>query len=69
MQKSVRVANYANNMAYEVGIIAHSCGVREPRLLRRAHARVVGNNGLSIPVNELHPEVPDPTTAGTAGAT
>ncbi len=31
----------ARNMVYEVGIIAHSCGVREPRQLKRFHARVV----------------------------
>ena len=63
----MRVANYANNMTYEVGIIAHSCGVKEPRELKRFHARVVGNNGLSIPLNELHPDIetPDQKT-GTA---
>ncbi len=58
--KAVRVANYAKNMVYEVGILAHSCGVREPRELRRFHARVVSNNGLSIPLNELHPDVVPP---------
>jgi len=63
--KAVRVASYAKNMAYEVGIIAHSCGVREPRELRRFHARVVGNNGLSIPLSELHPDIqpPEQTTS------
>ena len=25
--KAERVANYAKNMSYEVGVIAHSCGV------------------------------------------
>jgi glutamate synthase domain-containing protein 2 len=55
--KSVRVASYARNMVYEVGTIAHSCGVREPRQLRRFHARVVTGNGLSIPLSELHPDV------------
>ncbi|MDH3981176.1 MAG: hypothetical protein OEU91_11765 [Gammaproteobacteria bacterium] len=40
-----------------VGIIAHSCGVKEPRELKRFHARVVGNNGLSVPLSELHPDV------------
>ena len=55
--KAVRVASYAKNMVYEVGIIAHSCGVREPRELLRFHARVVGNNGLSVPLNELHPDM------------
>jgi glutamate synthase domain-containing protein 2 len=55
--KAVRVAHYAKNMVYEVGIIAHSCGVKEPRELKRFHARVVGNNGLSVPLSELHPDV------------
>jgi glutamate synthase domain-containing protein 2 len=65
--KAVRVTNYANNMTYEVGIIAHSCGVREPRELQRFHARVVGNNGLSVPLNELHPDIAAPDqTAATA---
>ncbi len=31
----------ARNVVYEAGIIAHSCGVREPRQLKRFHARVV----------------------------
>ncbi|MEM6936616.1 MAG: glutamate synthase-related protein, partial [Pseudomonadota bacterium] len=55
--KSRRVANYAKNMVKEVTIIAHSCGVSEPRRLARKHARVVSDNGLSIPLNELHPDV------------
>ena len=58
--KAVRVANYARNITYEVGIIAHSCGVREPRELKRFHARVVGSNGLSVALNELHPDVTGP---------
>ncbi len=55
--KSKRVANYAKNMRKEVEMIAHSCGVPEPRLLKRMHARVVVANGLSIPLDQLHPEV------------
>ncbi|MGB5261695.1 MAG: FMN-binding glutamate synthase family protein [Gammaproteobacteria bacterium] len=58
--KAVRVANYAKNIVYEVGIIAHSCGVHEPRELKRFHARIVSNNGLSIPLDELHPDVSGP---------
>jgi len=54
--KAVRVANYCRNLHYEVGIIAHSCGVPEPRQLRRFHARIVSDNGKSIPLNELYPE-------------
>lgn len=52
--KAVRVMNYVNNMIHEVGIIAHSCGVKEPRELRRFHARVVQEDGQSIPLDELY---------------
>lgn len=55
--KAQRVKHYALNMVKEVGIIAHSCGVKAPRRLRRYHARVVVGNGLSVPLNELHPDV------------
>jgi glutamate synthase domain-containing protein 2 len=54
--KSERVANYARNIEHEVGVIAHSCGVRNPRLLRRFHARMVMQDGHSIPLSELYPE-------------
>jgi hypothetical protein len=43
-------------MRKEIGIIAHSCGVPEPRKLRRFHCRVVQANGRSIPLDELYPE-------------
>jgi len=39
--KSVRVENYARNMEHEIGVIAHACGVREPRQLRPFHARII----------------------------
>lgn len=54
-KKSDRVAHYANNIKKEVGIIAHSCGVKEPRGLRRKHARMVIEHGRSIPLDELYP--------------
>ena len=54
--KAQRVKHYIKNMVYEVGVIAHSCGVREPRELQRMHARVVTENGRSIPLNELYNE-------------
>ena len=54
-EKAERVANFAKNIVYETGIIAHSCGVKEPRELKRFHARIVSHNRLSIPLNELHP--------------
>jgi len=55
--KSVRVANYVRNMVYEVGVIAHSCGVKEPNELSRRHARVVVENGRSMSLAELYPDV------------
>ncbi len=55
-KKAERVAYYAENMTYEVNMIAHSCGVKEPRELRRHHARVVGDRGLSIALDELYPK-------------
>ena len=54
--KAVRVKNYHKNMVKEVGVIAHSCGVPSPRGLRRYHARVVCENGRSVPVDELYPD-------------
>ncbi len=53
--KAVRVANYVKNMNYEVGLLAHSCGVREPRELKRFHARIVMENGKSMPLDLLYP--------------
>ena len=55
--KSVRVANYVNNMVKEVGIIAHSCGVKSPRALNRTHARIVMGNGLTKGMDEIFPEL------------
>ncbi len=55
--KSVRVMHYQKNMEHEVSIIAHSCGVREPRELRRFHARIVTQNGLTMGLDEIYPEV------------
>ena len=55
--KSTRVAQYVQNLNREVCIIAHSCGVKEPREFRRFHCRVVAPNGLSVGLDELHPDV------------
>ncbi len=57
--KAIRVKNFHKNMTYEVGVIAHSCGVREPRELRRHHARIVTDSGLSIRLSDLYPESVD----------
>jgi glutamate synthase domain-containing protein 2 len=53
--KAVRVANYCRGLVREVEIIAHSCGVPEPRHLQRYHVRLVLDKGKSIPMDELYP--------------
>jgi len=65
--KALRVANYCANIRKEVEIIAHSCGVPEPRRLRRYHVRVVQGDGRSLPFNELFPS-PDPADNEVAAA-
>jgi len=54
--KAKRVTSYAQQMSYEVGLIAHACGVKQPRELDRSHARIVTDTGISIPLYELHPD-------------
>ncbi|MCB4457063.1 FMN-binding glutamate synthase family protein [Leisingera sp. McT4-56] len=54
--KADRVAAYAKNMVKEITTIAHSCGVAEPRLLKRYHARIVLDTGRSVSMAELFPE-------------
>jgi glutamate synthase domain-containing protein 2 len=54
--KAERVRRYAESMHREIGVIAHSCGVPEPRRLRRYHCRIVMETGRSIPLNELYPD-------------
>lgn len=55
--KASRVSSYINNMVKEVGIIAHSCGVKSPRALSRSHARIVMGNGRTQGMDELFPEL------------
>ncbi len=53
--KALRVAHYAQNMNKEIAMIAHSCGLRHPRELRREHVRMVQPNGLSVALSTLYP--------------
>lgn len=55
--KAERVANFASSMVYEVGIIAHSCGVVEPRQLSRHHAQLINAQGIPAPLIETFPIV------------
>ena len=58
-EKYLRVANYCNGMNREIDMIAHSCGVRHARDLRREHVRIVQANHQSIAFNMLYP-YPEP---------
>lgn len=55
--KAQRVANYVRNTIHEVEVIAHSCGVAEPRSLERFHARVVASHGRSVPLDAFYPSL------------
>jgi glutamate synthase domain-containing protein 2 len=54
-EKYLRVANYAKGMNHDIEMIAHSCGVEHPRLLRREHCRIVQTNGHSTSLKTLYP--------------
>lgn len=54
--KRKRVANYARSVRAEVAMIAHACGVTEPRQLQRHHCRIVQADGRSMALDELYPE-------------
>lgn len=52
--KAERVAAYQRNITKCVAMIAHSCGVAEPRQLRSEHIHVVAANGFSVPLDSLY---------------
>jgi glutamate synthase domain-containing protein 2 len=54
-EKYLRVANYAINMDREIDMIAHSCGCRHARELKREHVRIVQSANQSIALNMLYP--------------
>ncbi len=54
-EKYQRVANYALNMNREIDMIAHSCGYRNARELRREHVRIVASANQSVAFNMLYP--------------
>ena len=54
-EKYLRVANYAEGMNHDIEMIAHSCGVSHPRLLKREHCRIVQGNGQTAALNMLYP--------------
>ena len=52
--KAERVAYYATTLMHEVEVIAHSCGVTEPRALDRVHCRRVMEDGTSVSLEDLY---------------
>jgi glutamate synthase domain-containing protein 2 len=64
-EKYLRVANYCNGMNREIDMIAHSCGVRHARELKREHVRIVQANQQSIAFNMLYP-YPEPKARARA---
>lgn len=57
MEKAERVFNFHRHLVHEVEVIAHACGVSEPRQLRRHHARMVTGGARSTPLSEVWPPV------------
>jgi len=54
-EKSERVAQYALGMNREIDMIAHACGCRHARELRRDHVRIMQSSGQSAAMNILYP--------------
>ncbi|AMX02180.1 FMN-binding glutamate synthase family protein [Microbulbifer thermotolerans] len=70
VDKAERVYNYARNMTREVGIIAHSCGVAEPRQLRRHHVEIIDERGMAVPLSSAASNVkPQSVIASDKGVT
>jgi len=53
--KAERVRKFVKTMRYEVGMIAHSCGVDHPNQLTRDHALIVSASGRSQPLTAIWP--------------
>ena len=54
--KAERVAAYQSNITKSVAMIAHSCGLAEPRQLKSEHVHIVNANGFSVPLDDANPQ-------------
>lgn len=54
-EKAVKAADYARALIDDVETIAHSCGVAEPRALKRKHVRIVQADGETVSLEALMP--------------
>ena len=52
-EKYKKVAAYAKNIRKEVEVIAHSVGVSAPRKMKRAHVRIMQDNGRSVRMDQI----------------
>jgi len=68
-EKYLRVANYCQNMNKEIDMIAHSCGCRHARELKREHVRIVQSANQSIALNMLYPYPASRQMAGVTAVT
>lgn len=55
IDKAERVYNYASQLQYEVGAIAHACGVKQARGLLRKHAHIINSDGMPESMEEQFP--------------
>ncbi|MCH7423384.1 FMN-binding glutamate synthase family protein [Shewanella sp. DNRA4] len=55
--KSNRVANYNHNLHHDLALIAHACGVTEPRQLKPSHVRIVLESGLSVSLDKYYSHI------------
>ena len=69
-EKDLRVANYCRNMNREIDMLAHSCGCRHARELKREHVRIVQSANQSVALNMLYPypEIGSREPSGSARA-
>jgi len=54
LRRNYPVIGHFRYFFHEVGVIAHSCGVSEPRQLRRFHARIVTENRHSVSLQDMY---------------
>ena len=57
-EKALRIKQYVENLEKELEMVAHACGVENPRHLNRSHARIVLDTRNSMPLADLYPDVP-----------
>ncbi|MFT5705859.1 MAG: glutamate synthase domain-containing protein 2 [Oceanospirillaceae bacterium] len=53
--KGERVYQFASKIMYDVGMIAHSCGVTEARQLSRDHVQIINEQGIPIEMKSVFP--------------